>query len=124
MQGQKCLHPYVSHHVSFVPLSHCSESTAERGQIDHSCLVGGSFLVILAMIMTVTINSNNVLLIRVTSAGQHGRFEHVHNFCVSNANTFHSWLCTLKMCSFLLCRTPYLLYSVRSYYIVTVFWLF
>ncbi len=30
-----------------IPQSHCAESTAERGRIDHSSSVGGSFLVIL-----------------------------------------------------------------------------
>ncbi len=50
--------------------SHCAESTAERGR-GHSCSVGGSFLVILAMTMTMIMNLNSVLLIRVTSAGQH-----------------------------------------------------
>ncbi len=94
-----------------MPKSHCAESTAEHGLIDNSCSVGGSFLVILAMTMTMTINFNSVLLIRVTSACQHESFEHVQNFRVPNANTSHSWLCALKTCSFLLWRTAFLLYS-------------
>ncbi len=97
---------------------HCAESTAERGRIDHSCSVGGSFLVIVAMTMTMTINSNRFPLIRVTSAGQHKCFEHVQNFCVPNANTFHSWLCTLKTFSYLLCRTAYVLYFSHSNYVI------
>ncbi len=40
---------------------------------DHSW----SFLVILAITMTMTINSNSVLLVRVTSAGWYESFEHV-----------------------------------------------
>ncbi len=69
-----------------MPQSHCAESTAERGRIDHSCTVGGSFLVILEM--TMTINSNSVLLIRVTSADQHKSFEHVQNFRVPTCKYF------------------------------------
>ncbi len=102
------------YHTFFMPLSHCAKSTAERGRIDHSCSVGGSLLVILAMTMTMTINLNSVLLIRVTSVGQHESFEHVQSFSVPNANIFHSWLCTLKMCGYLLCRTAYVLYSSHS----------
>ncbi len=74
-------------------LSHCPESTAERGRIDHSCLVRGSFLVILSMTMTMTINSNSVLLIHVTSADQHESFEHIQKYCVLSTNNFHSCLC-------------------------------
>ncbi len=65
--------------------SHCAESTAERGWIDHLCLIGGSFLVILAMTMTMTINSNSVLLVRVASAGRYESFEHVQNVCVHSS---------------------------------------
>ncbi len=101
--------------MQVMPKSLCAESTAERGRTDHSCSVRGSFLVILAMRMTMKINSNSVLLIR---AGQHESFEHVQNFCVPNTNTFHSWLCTLKTCSYLLCRTAYVLYSSHSYCIL------
>ncbi len=50
-----------------MPQSHCAESTAERGRIDHSCLAGRSFLAV-TMTMTMTMNSNSVLLIHVTSA--------------------------------------------------------
>ncbi len=96
--------------------SHCAEPTAERGRIDHSFSVRGSLLVILAMTMTMAINSNSVLLICVTSAGQDESFEHVQNFRVPNANTLHSWLCALKTCSYLLCRTAYMLYSSHSNY--------
>ncbi len=77
------------------------------GRIDHLCLVGGSFLVILAMTMTMTFNSNSILLMRVTSAGLYESFEHVQKFRVPSANTFHSWLCALKTCGYLLCRTAY-----------------
>ncbi len=98
-----------------MPQSHCAKSSAERGRIDHSCSVGGSFLVILAMTMTMTINSNSVLLIRVTLAGQHESFEHVQTFCVTGADNFHSCICALKTCSYRLCRTAYMLYSSHSY---------
>ncbi len=73
-----------------MPQSHSAESTAERGRIDHLCSVRESFLVILAITTTMTINSNSNLLICVTSAGQHESFEHVQNFRVPNANTFPS----------------------------------
>ncbi len=68
---------------------------------DHSW----SFLVILAMTMTMTINLNIVLLVRVASAGQYECFEHVQIICVPNMNNFDSCLCTLKICSYRLCRT-------------------
>ncbi len=71
--------PHIRRHLDIMPQSHCAESTAERGRIDHSCSVGGSFLVILAMTMT-----------------------------------FHSWLCALKTCSYLLCHTADVLYSSHS----------
>ncbi len=64
--------------------------------------------------MTMTINLNNVLLIRVTFAGHHESVEHVQNFRVPSANIFLSWLCALTMCSYLLCRTAYVLYSSHS----------
>ncbi len=57
---------------------------------------------------------------RVASAGQYESFEHVQKFPVPKVNNFHSCLCTLKMCSYRLCRTAYVLYSSRSY----LFWLF
>ncbi len=98
-----------------MPQSHCAESTAERGRNDHSCSVRGSFLVILAMTMTMTINSNSVPLIWVTSAGHHKSFEHVKKNCVHSASNFYSCLCSLKTCTYRLCRTAYVLYSSRSY---------
>ncbi len=90
-----------------IPQSHC----AEWGRIDNSSLFGWSFLVILAM----TINSNSVLLVHIASAGRYESFEHVQIFSVPSTNTFHSWLCALKTCSYLLCRTAYVLYSSHSY---------
>ncbi len=36
----------IMHHI--MSKSHCAEFSAERGRIDHSCSVRGSFLVILA----------------------------------------------------------------------------
>ncbi len=97
-----------------MPQSHCAESMLNEDELtirvcsgDHS----RSFLVILAVTMTMTINSNSVLLVRVASAGQ-------NNFvypAVPSMNTFHSWLCTLKTCSYLLCCTAYVLYSSHSY---------
>ncbi len=44
------------------------------------------------MIMTMTINSNSVLLVRVSSAGWYESFEHVQKVCVPTANNFHSCL--------------------------------
>ncbi len=57
--------------ICVMPQFHCAKSTAERGRIDCSCSVGGLLLVILAMTLTMTINSNSVLLVHVTSLGQH-----------------------------------------------------
>ncbi len=79
-----------------------------------SCSLGGSFLVILAMTMTMTINSNNVLIVRVAWAGQYKSFEHVQNICVPRANNFHSCLCALKTCSYRHCHTACVLYSSHS----------
>ncbi len=78
---------------------------------DHSC----SFLVILEMAMTMTINSNSVLLVHVASADRYESFEHVQIFCVPSTNTFHSWLCTLKTCSYLLCCSAYMHHSSHSH---------
>ncbi len=44
-----------------------------------------SFLVILAMTMTMTINSISVLLIGVTSAGWYESFEHVQKVCIPSS---------------------------------------
>ncbi len=85
--------------------SHCVESTAEQARIDDSSLFGWSFLVILAMPMTLTINSSSVLLVRVALAGCYESFQHVKFFCVPSTNNFHSCLCALKTCSYFLCRT-------------------
>ncbi len=65
-------------------------------------------------------NLNNVLLIRVTSPGQHGSFELFKTFVFQRTNIFHSWLYALKTYSFLLCRTAYLLYSGCSYCVLVV----
>ncbi len=83
---------------------------------DHSW----SFLVILAMTMTMTIDSNSVLLMSVVSAGQYKCFEHVQKFCVPGANKLHSCLCALRMCSYRVCRTAYVLYSSHSNCILVV----
>ncbi len=91
--------------IHFMPQSHCAESTAEWRRIDNSSLFGCSFLVILAMTMTMTINSNSVLSVHVASAGRYESFEHVQKICVPSTNNFHSWLCTLKTSSYLLCHT-------------------
>ncbi len=56
---------------------HCAESIAEWGRIDNLSLFGWSFLVILAVTLTMTINSNSVLLVRVASTGRYESFEHV-----------------------------------------------
>ncbi len=48
------------------------------------------------------------------------KFWTIQNFRVPKTNIFHSWLCTLNMCSFLLCLTAYLLYSGCSYCVLGV----
>ncbi len=57
------------------------ELTIQVRSGDHSW----SFLVILAMTVTMTINSNSVLLVRVASAGRYEFFEHVQKVCVPNS---------------------------------------
>ncbi len=105
-----------------MPKSHCAEYTPNEEELaiqvcsgDHSW----SFLVILAMTMAMTINSNSVIHVSVASAGWYESVEHMFKYFVYPAmpstNTFHSWLCTLKTCSYLLCRTAYMLYSSHSY---------
>ncbi len=91
------------------PKSHC----AEWARIDDLSLFGWSFLVILAM--TMTINSNSVFLMRVASAGRKENFAHVH---VPSLNNFHSCLCALKTCSYRLCRTAYVLYSSHFHWVL------
>ncbi len=66
----------------------------------------------------------SVLLMHVGSAGEYESFEHVQKFCVASANKFHSCLYALKMCSYRVCHTAYVLYSSHSHCILTVFWLF
>ncbi len=91
-----------------------NELTIRVCSSDHSW----SFLVILAMTMTMTINSNSVLLVRVTcKVGMKvlNMFKKFVYPAVPSTNTFHSWLCALKMCSYLLCHTAYVLYSSHSY---------
>ncbi len=90
-----------------MPQSHCPESTPERGRMDNSSWFEWSFLVIRAM----TIDSNSVLLVRVASAGQYEVFEHVQNVRVLSINNLHSCLCALRMCSYRVCRTTYVLNS-------------
>ncbi len=66
--------------MHLVPQSHCAESTAERGRIDHSCSVGGSFLVIPGHSGNDNDKDNpfeQCLLMPVASAGQYESFEHV-----------------------------------------------
>ncbi len=104
--------------AQLMPQSHCAEYTAEWGQIVHSSLYGWSFLVILAMTMTMTIHSKSVLLRRVVSADQYESFEHVQKICVPSTKNFHSCLCALETCSYRLCRTAYMLYSSRSHCIL------
>ncbi len=81
------------------------ESTIQVGSSDHSWL----FEVIRAM----TMDSNNVLLVRVASAGKYEVFEHVQKVCVPSTNNLDSWLCALRTCSYCVCRTTYVLYSNR-----------
>ncbi len=77
-----------------------------------SCTFGGSFLVILAM--TMTINLNSVFLVHVALSGRYESFEYVQKVWVPSANNFHSCLCALKTCSYHLCHTAYVLYSSHS----------
>ncbi len=93
--------------------SHCPESTPEWGRMDNSSWFEWSFLVIRALTMTMTIDSNSVLLVCVASAGQYEVFEHVQKDCVPSTNNLHSCLCALRMCSYRVCRTTYVLYSNR-----------
>ncbi len=72
----------------------------------------------------IPIHSSSVLLTRVGSAGEYGSFEHVQKLCVASTNEFHSCLCVLRTCSYLVCLTAYMLYSSHSHCIRTVFWLF
>ncbi len=96
-----------------MPQSHCPESTPERGRMDNSSWFEWSFLVIRAMTMTMTIDSNSVLLVRVALAGLYEVFEHVQKVCVPSTNNLHSCLCALRMCNYRVCRTTYVLYSSR-----------
>ncbi len=80
-----------------MPKSHCAEST---------------------MTMTMTIDSNSVLLVRVASAGRYESFEHVQKVCVPSVNNFHSCLCALRTCSYRLSSTAYALYSSHSHCIL------
>ncbi len=61
---------------------------------------------------------------RVGSAGEYESFEHVQKLCVASTNEFHSCLCVLRICSYRVCLTAYMLYSSYSHCIRTVFWLF
>ncbi len=99
--------------VEIIPQSHCPESTPEWGRMDNSVWFEWSFLFIRAMTMTMTIDSNSVLLVRVASAGQYEVFEHVQKVWVPSTNNLHSFLCTLRTCSYRVCRTTYVLYSSR-----------
>ncbi len=107
---------YIAGLHFIMPQSHCPESTLEWGRMDNSSWFEWSFLVIpviRAMTMTMTIDLNSVLLMRVASAGQYEVFEHVQNVCVPSMNNLHSCLCTLRTCSYCVCRTTYVLYSSR-----------
>ncbi len=90
--------------INLMPKSQSQESTPEWERIDHSCSIGGSFPVILA---------NSYQFVYCTSHQQASTkvLNMFKTFVFPNANTFHSWLCALKTCSFLLCCTSNLLYS-------------
>ncbi len=77
------------------------EWTIRVGSSDHSW----SFLVIRAMTMTMTIDSNSVLLMHVAAAGQYEVFEHFQKVRVPSTNNLHSCLCALSTCSYRVCRT-------------------
>ncbi len=65
------------------------------------------------MTMTMTIDSNSVLPVRVATTGQYKVFEHVQKVCVPSMNNLHSCLCALRKYSYRVCRTTYVLYSSR-----------
>ncbi len=71
--------------------------------------------------MTMTIDSNSVLLVCVASAGQYKVFEHVQNVCVPSTHNLHSCLCALRACRYRVCRTTYVLYSSRFSPYTTLF---
>ncbi len=109
-----------------VPLSWiCPRTSTNRPFELVRCIIPGhswSFLVIQAMTMTMTIDSNSVLLVRVASAGKYEVFEHVQKVRVPSTNNLHSCLCALRTCSYRVCRTTYVLYSSRfSLYTTTSF---
>ncbi len=72
-------------------------------------------VIIPAITMARTINSNSVLLMCVASAGRYESLEHVQKMCVPSANNFHSCLWVLKT-SYVPCHTAYVLYSSHSLY--------
>ncbi len=78
-----------------MPKSHCHESSPEWGRIDHVFSRDLSWL-----LWQIPVNLNSVLLI-------HGMFQ---IFMFPMRTLFTTGLCVLKTCSFLLCRTSYLLY--------------
>ncbi len=57
---------------------------------------------------------------RVGSAGEYESFEHVQKLRVASTNEFHSCLCVLRTCSYLVCLTAYVLYSSHSHCILVV----
>ncbi len=63
--------------------------------------------------MTMTIDSNSVLLVIVASAGKYKVFEYVQKVCVPSTNNLHSCLSALRTCSYRVCRTTYVRYSSR-----------
>ncbi len=97
-----------------MPQSYC----AEWGRIDDSSLFGWSFLVILGHSSNDNDNDNQFKLCssHACSFGRSVRkFWTCSKIYVPSTNTFHLWLCSLKTCSYLVCRTAYMLYSGQSY---------
>ncbi len=111
--------PISSYMTLLMPKSHCPESTPKRGRMDNSSWFEWSFLVIRAM--TMTIDSNSILLVCVASAGQYEVFEHVQKEHVPSTNNLHSCLSALRTCSYRVCRTTYMLYSSRFLLYTTSF---
>ncbi len=98
--------------------SHCAKYTAEWGRIDNSSLFRWSFLVIPGHSRNDNDNDNEFeqCSSRPCSFSRLVcMFKNVVYPEVPSTNTFHSWLCALKTCSYLLCHTAYELYSSDSY---------
>ncbi len=98
-----------------MPKSHCAESTAERAQIDISNLFGWSSLVIPGHSSNDNDNVNQFEQCSSRPCSFSRSVQNVQKCCVPSTINFHSYLCTLKTCSYRLCRTVCVLFSSYSY---------